>query len=54
MRRDGRLPDQLRPLALSLDFTDNPLASVLCELGRTKVLCTVCAEESVPRFLHGS
>ena len=54
MRRDGRAPDQLRPLNLVLDFTDNPLASVLCELGRTKVLCTVCAEETVPRFLHGS
>ena len=54
MRRDGRAPDQLRPLNLILDFTDNPLASVLCELGRTKVLCTVCAEETVPRFLHGS
>jgi ribonuclease PH len=54
MRRDGRAPEQLRPLSLTLDFTDNPLASVLCELGRTKVLCTVCAEESVPRFLHGS
>ena len=54
MRRDGRLPEQLRPLTLSLDFTDNPLASVLCELGRTKVLCTVCAEESVPRFLQGA
>jgi ribonuclease PH len=54
VRRDGRAPDQLRPLNLILDFTDNPLASVLCELGRTKVLCTVCAEETVPRFLHGS
>jgi ribonuclease PH len=54
MRRDGRRPEQLRPLSLILDFTDNPLASVVCELGRTKVLCTVCAEESVPRFLHGS
>jgi ribonuclease PH len=54
VRRDGRTPDQLRPLNLVLDFTDNPLASVLCELGRTKVLCTVCAEETVPRFLHGS
>ena len=54
MRNDGRAPDALRPLALTLDFTENPLASVLCELGRTKVLCTVCAEESVPRFLHGS
>jgi ribonuclease PH len=54
VRRDGRRPDQLRPLNLILDFTDNPLASVVCELGRTKVLCTVCAEETVPRFLHGS
>ncbi len=54
MRSDQRAPDQLRPVRLQLDFTENPLASVLCELGRTKVLCTVCAEESVPRFLHGS
>ena len=53
MRRDGRAQDELRPLLLTLGFTDNPLASVLCELGRTKVLCTVTAEESVPRFLHG-
>ena len=55
MRRgDGRAPDELRPLTLTLDFTENPLASVLCELGRTKLLCTVCAEESVPRFLQGT
>jgi ribonuclease PH len=54
MRGDGRAPDQLRPLSLTLDFTENPLASVLCALGRTKVLCTVCAEETVPRFLHGT
>jgi ribonuclease PH len=53
-RGDGRAADELRPLTLTLDFTENPLASVLCALGRTKVLCTVCAEESVPRFLHGS
>jgi ribonuclease PH len=53
-RGDGRTPDEVRPLTLTLDFTENPLASVLCELGRTKVLCTVCAEESVPRFLQGS
>jgi ribonuclease PH len=37
-----------------LDFTANPLSSVLCEMGRTKVLCTVTEEASVPRFLHGS
>ncbi len=51
-RIDGRLPDQLRPIRLLPDFTDNPLASVLCEFGATKVLCTVCVEETVPRFLQ--
>jgi ribonuclease PH len=50
-RIDGRAPDQLRPVRLIPDFTDNPLASVLCEFGATKVLCTVCVEETVPRFL---
>jgi ribonuclease PH len=37
-----------------LDFTANPLGSVLCEMGRTKVLCTVTEDPSVPRFLQGS
>jgi ribonuclease PH len=50
-RIDGRSPEQLRPVRLTPDFTDNPLASVLCEFGATKVLCTVCVEETVPRFL---
>jgi ribonuclease PH len=50
-RIDGRLPEQLRPVRLTPDFTENPLASVLCEFGATKVLCTVCVEETVPRFL---
>jgi ribonuclease PH len=50
-RIDGRLPEQLRPVVLTADFTANPLASVLCEFGATKVLCTVCVEETVPRFL---
>jgi ribonuclease PH len=52
-RMDGRAPDQLRPVRLLPDFTENPLASVLCEFGGTKVLCTVCLEENVPRFLVG-
>ena len=52
-RIDGRAPDQLRPVRLLPDFTENPLASVLCEFGGTKVLCTVCLEEAVPRFLSG-
>ena len=54
MRHDGREADQLRPLSMQVDFTENPLASVLCAMGRTKVLCTVCEELSVPRFLKGT
>jgi ribonuclease PH len=54
MRVDGRAADELRALELTLDFTENPLASVLCGLGRTRVLCTVTAEETVPRFLKGT
>ncbi|MCG8591556.1 MAG: ribonuclease PH [Proteobacteria bacterium] len=54
MRRDGRTAGQLRPVELQLDFTENPLASVLCAMGRTRVLCTVCVEDSVPRWLRGA
>jgi len=44
----------LRPVRYTLDFTENPLGSVLWEAGKTKVLCTVSEEPGVPRFLLGS
>ena len=53
MRRDGRAPHELRPVRIVPDFTQNPLASVLMEMGRTVVLCTVCDERSVPRWMKG-
>jgi len=53
MRRDGRAADELRTLDLMIDFTENPLASILCSMGRTRVLCTVSEEASVPRWLKG-
>ena len=53
MRKDGRTADELRPLELTLDFTDNPLGSVLCSMGRTRVLCTVSEELSVPGWMRG-
>jgi ribonuclease PH len=53
MRSDGRAPDELRPVRLLTDFTQNPLASVLAEVGGTKVLCTVSEEAAVPRWMHG-
>jgi ribonuclease PH len=39
---------------LSPDYIENPLAAVVCEMGRTRVLCTVCEEPKVPRFLQGA
>lgn len=54
MRRDGRAPNELRPVELQLDFTDNPDGSVLCSMGGTRVLCTVCVDEGVPRWLKGA
>jgi len=53
VRPDGRSPDELRPVTLQPDFTDSPLASLLCRVGETLVLCTVSEEASVPRFLEG-
>ena len=53
-RTDGRAADALRPVSFDVDFTEQPLGSVLCRVGRTWVLCTVCEEVGVPRFLHGS
>jgi len=54
MRADGRAFDELRPVSFEVDFTENPLASVVCAMGRTKVLCTVTEELSVPRWMKGS
>jgi ribonuclease PH len=54
VRSDGRAADALRPVRFEVDFTEQPLCSVLCRIGRTTVLCTVCEEVGVPRFLTGS
>jgi ribonuclease PH len=53
-RLDNRHAHQLRQHEFQLDFLDNPLASVIIECGKTKVLCTVSIEEQVPKFLLGS
>ena len=54
MRSDGRRPDELRPLSFEIDFTEQPLGSVLCSMGRTKVLCTASEELAVPGWMRGS
>lgn len=53
-RSNNRQADALRPHSFQLDFTSNPLASVLTTSGNTIVLCTATVEEGVPRFLKDS
>jgi ribonuclease PH len=53
VRSDGRSAGELRRVRLEPNFTEQPLGSVLVEVGRTKVLCTVCEEAGVPRHLLG-
>jgi ribonuclease PH len=54
MRRDGRQPDDLRPLTFTRDFTEFAAGSVLAEMGRTKVLCTASVAAEVPRWMRGT
>jgi len=53
-RRDGREPDDLRPVTFTRDFTEFAAGSVLVEFGKTRVLCTASAEDRVPPWLRGS
>jgi ribonuclease PH len=54
IRRDGREPDDLRPLTFDRDYTDFAAGSVLISMGRTRVLCTASVAERVPPWMRGS
>ncbi|MGH9244719.1 MAG: ribonuclease PH [Acidimicrobiales bacterium] len=53
-RKDGRKPEQLRPISFDRDFTDTALGSVLVSFGRTRVICTASFDDEVPRWLRGA
>ena len=53
MRPSQRLPDQLRAIRITRNFTRHAEGSVLIEMGDTRVLCTASVEETVPSFLRG-
>jgi len=53
MRPSQRLPDQLRSIRITRNFTRHAEGSVLIEMGETRVLCTASVEESLPAFLRG-
>ena len=53
-RPRGRAPSELRPVRITRNFTKNAPGSVLVEYGDTRVICTACVENGVPRFRRGS
>jgi ribonuclease PH len=53
-RRDGRTPDQLRPVRITTDYLLTAEGSALIEFGNTRVLCAASIEESVPSFMRNS
>ena len=52
-RRDGRQPDELRPIVFERDYTEFAAGSVLVSMGRTRVLCTASVDEKVPPWMRG-
>ena len=53
-RRDGRGPEDLRPVSFQRDFTEFAAGSVLVSMGRTRVLCTASVDERVPPWMRGT
>jgi ribonuclease PH len=52
--REGRRPDELRPVEIVTGFVEQATGSALISFGATRVLCTASVEEGVPRWLAGS
>lgn len=53
MRQDRR-SDELRPVRITRQYTEMTPGSVLIEMGRTRVLCTVSLEADVPPWMRDS
>jgi ribonuclease PH len=54
IRRDGREPEDLRPLTFERDFTTFAAGSVLVSMGNTRVLCTASVADRVPPWMRGT
>jgi ribonuclease PH len=52
-RSYGRAADELRPVAIEVDFVAPATGSALISMGATKVICTASIEAGVPRWLNG-
>lgn len=52
MRTNGRAPDELRPVRITMDYVSSAPGSVLIECGRTRVICVASVEEKLPRWMQ--
>ncbi len=52
--REGRKVDELRPVVVRRGYTEMTPGSVLVEMGKTRVLCTVSIEQEVPPWMRGT
>ena len=52
--RTGRANDELRTVKITRGFTEMTPGSVLIEMGRTRVLCTVSLDDDVPPWMKKS
>ena len=52
--RENRAADELRPVAVHRGYTEMTPGSVLIEMGRTRVLCTVSLDADVPPWMRDS
>lgn len=53
IRKDGRRPNEIRPLRIVAGHLSFAEGSALIQLGDTHVLCAVSVEERVPNFRRG-
>ena len=50
-RNDGRGPDEIRAINFELNVAPHASGSVLVSMGKTRVICAVTIEETVPRWM---
>jgi ribonuclease PH len=53
-RKDGRRPDQMRPVKITRGFQKYAEGSCLIEVGDTKVICAASLEPGVPKWMEGA
>ena len=51
-RKDGRTPQQLRPLSIEPGIAPSAAGSVLIKMGNTTVICAASVEESIPPWMR--